>query len=560
MNIETMRLTFTAIFLLLVFSLWQRWEHRNGQPEATPSGTYSSIPGNDSATSQVAQIDEDLPQPTVDLRSEDKSDVPPPDTTPQTGSGSEAVMLSADWLNLLVSSRGGDIVEAQLRKHAFSNTDSTPFRLLKSDADGLYIAQSGLIGGDLPNHKSEFTILGDTQPGSGSVTLQIQTKAAQVRKTISIADKSYIVQIGFDILNTSDTPLTVLAYHQLLHDGTEPEAYSSFLPTFFGAGIYTNNDRFNKIQFDDFNSTGYPKQDDNGWIGLIERYFMAAWLGNEQPREFFLKSTRNGYAAGMIVPIGVIMPGESRTSQMPLYVGAQEQESLSELSDNGTAPGIDLAVDYGFLTIIAEPMFWVLARTNDYVGNWGIAIIIVTFLIKLAFFPLSATSYRSMAKMRAVAPRLQRIKEKHGTDKQAMQRAMMDLYREEKINPFGGCLPILLQIPFFIALYWVLLGSVELRNAPFAFWINDLSVPDPWFVMSVLLGGLMFAQTKLNPSPPDPTQAMIIKFVPLVFTVFSIFFPAGLVLYWVVNTLLSILQQWQITRTVETEKSNARRS
>lgn len=567
MNVETGRLVFTSIFVLLVFVMWQRWEVATNPPEAASrQGSVSGGGRAGTVPSEERAADPDLPQPTVPLRAGDAAEDGPPVAEAAPRGGGDIVTLSTDWLNLRVSSDGGSIVGADLRKHHVSNRDDTPFRLL-DDERGLYVAQSGLIGGDLPNHKSSFSIIGPTDSprtpgasGKASVILEAETDSARVQKTVSVEDSSYIVGIRFSVLNTGDAPLTVLAYHQFLHDGEAPPTYSAFLPTYFGAAVHTEEDRFNKVALDDFRGASYPRKSADGWVGIIERYFMTAWLGAEGEREFYLRDTQAGHAVGTIVPVGVIAPGERAESEMPVYIGAQEQESLSELSESGVAPGIDLAVDYGFLTIIAAPMFWMLARFNDVVGNWGIAIILITFLIKLAFFPLSAASYRSMAKLRAVSPRIQRLREKHGDDKQAMQRAMMELYREEKINPFGGCLPILVQIPFFIALYWVLLGSVELRNAPFFLWITDLASPDPWFVMSVLLGALMFAQTKLNPTPPDPTQAMIVKFIPLVFTGFSVFFPSGLVLYWVVNTLLSILQQWQITRVVGTEKAHARRS
>lgn len=566
MTVETGRLVFTSIFVLLVFVLWNKWDLTQNPPEpaARPGAVADPAGGADPAARPAD--DPDLPRPSVPLQTASGPEVEPPVAEAAATAGARTARLSTDWLELRVSSAGGSIVGADLKKHHVSNTNPEPFPLLKDDAS-LYIAQSGLIGGDLPNHKSEFAIIGPTDTprvpddtGAASVVLESETDSARVRKVVSVEDGSYIANIRFSVLNTGDAPLTVFAYHQFLHDGAAPPTYSAFLPTYFGAAVHTEDDRFNKVALDDFRGASYPRKSADGWIGIIERYFMTAWLGAEGEREFYLRDTSGGHTVGTIVPVGVIAPGERKESDMPVYIGAQEQESLGELNDSGIAPGINLAVDYGFLTIIAAPMFWVLARINDVVDNWGVAIILITVLIKLAFFPLSATSYRSMAKLRTVSPRIQRLREKHGDDKQAMQRAMMELYREEKINPFGGCLPILVQIPFFIALYWVLLGSVELRNAPFFLWITDLSARDPWFVMSVLLGALMFAQTKLNPTPPDPTQAMIVKFIPLVFTGFSVFFPSGLVLYWVVNTLLSILQQWQITRVVGTEKAHARRS
>ena len=274
-----------------------------------------------------------------------------------------------------------------------------------------------------------------------------------------------------------------------------------------------------------------------------------AWLpANGLQREFFARHLEGGdvYAAGVIVPVGTVAPGQSRALTVPLYAGPQEQEKLAKL-----APGLELTVDYGWLTVIAVPLFAVLSWVQHLVKNWGIAIIVLTVFIKLLFYPLAQAGYRSMAKMRVVAPKLQRLKEQYGNDKQKMQQAMMELYRTEKINPLGGCFPILIQIPVFISLYWVLLASVELRHAPFFGWIHDLSAPDPWFVLPVLMGATMIIQTKLNPEPPDPVQAKVMKIMPLAFSVFFFFFPAGLVLYWLVNNILSIAQQWHINRVLE---------
>jgi len=454
MSVETGRIVFTAVFLLLVFALWQRWEDRQRQLEAPPAAAAAgqSIPD----TQASAVDDPDVPLPSVPLQAQTaQGDVPPAPDADAGGSPETLATISNSWVSLYVSSRGGDIVRAELRKHAASNEDSAPFRLLKSGSDGTFIAQSGLIGGDLPTHKSEFSAPDAgaavaTADKPASLTLVAETPSAKVSKIFTLEEDTYILRIDFDVTNSGPEALTVFAYHQFLHDGTEPESYSAFLPTYFGAATYTDKDRFVKVPFDDFGDGGHPAKSEDGWVGLIERYFLAAWLGAEGQREFFLRNTSSGYATGTIVPVGEIAPDESRSTSMPVFIGAQEQDSLHALSDSGVAPGIDLAVDYGFLTIIADPMFWLLARANDIFGNWGVAIILVTCLIKLLFYPLSAASYKSMARMRAVAPRLQRIKEKHGSDKQAMQRAMMELYREEKINPFGGCLPILLQIPFFM--------------------------------------------------------------------------------------------------------------
>jgi YidC/Oxa1 family membrane protein insertase len=322
------------------------------------------------------------------------------------------------------------------------------------------------------------------------------------------------------------------------------------LPTFTGMAVYTEKEKFQKLTFEEVAKAKvpYPKNSNDGWISVLQHYFFSAWLPkNATPREFFTRRLdENLYAAGVIVPVGAAAAGATVTVTMPLYAGPQEQEKLEKI-----APGLDLTIDYGWLTVIAVPLFWVLSWLYQWAGNWGIAIILLTVLIKLLFYPLSAASYRSMAKMRVLAPKLQRLKDQYGDDRQRLQQAMMELYKTEKINPLGGCMPILVQIPVFIALYWVLLASVELRHAPFMLWITDLAAPDPWFILPILMAITMWIQTMLNPEPPDPVQAKVMKIMPLVFSVFFFFFPAGLVLYWLVNNVLSIAQQWQITRSLE---------
>ena len=281
---------------------------------------------------------------------------------------------------------------------------------------------------------------------------------------------------------------------------------------------------------------------------MLEHYFVTAWLPEQQtPREYYAKKlAENHYTAGIIAPVGLIAPGQTSRVSMPLYSGPQEQKKLAELS-----PGLDLTVDYGWLTIIAKPLFWLLSFYYSYVGNWGIAIILLTMTVKLIFFPLSAAGYRSMAKLRVVTPKLQRIREQYSSDRQRMHQAMMEFYKEEKINPMGGCLPILVQIPVFIALFWTLLAAVELRYAPLALWITDMSVPDPYYVLPLLMGISMWIQSKLSPVPADPMQAKIMKIMPVAFSIFFFFFPSGLVLYSLCNNILSIAQQWQITRMFE---------
>jgi YidC/Oxa1 family membrane protein insertase len=331
------------------------------------------------------------------------------------------------------------------------------------------------------------------------------------------------------------------------------------VPTYTGPAVYTDKEKFQKVAFGDIDKgkQPYPKNSNDGWVGMLQHYFLGAWLPKgDTPREFYTRQLQQGlYAAGVILPAGTVAPGASAAISVPLYAGPQEQQKLAAL-----APGLELAVDYGWLTVIAVPLFWVLQWIHGWAGNWGVAIIILTILIKLLFYPLSEASYRSMAKMRVVAPKLQRLKEQFGDDRQRMQQAMMELYKTEKINPLGGCLPIVVQIPVFIALYWVLLGSVEMRQAPFALWVTDLSTPDPWYILPILMGATMIIQTRLNPEPPDPIQAKVMKIMPVAFSIFFFFFPAGLVLYWLVNNVLSIAQQWHINRSIEGAKPATRKS
>jgi YidC/Oxa1 family membrane protein insertase len=321
------------------------------------------------------------------------------------------------------------------------------------------------------------------------------------------------------------------------------------LPTYTGAAVYTEKEKFQKVAFGDMDKgkMPYPKNSNDGWVAMLQHYFLSAWLPkNGTPREFYTRKLDGGlYAAGVILPAGTIEPGKSTTVAVPLYAGPQEPNKLAKL-----APGLELTVEYGWLTILAVPLFWVRSWFHRWVGNWGVAIILLTVVIKLLFYPLSEASYRSMAKMRVLAPKLQKLKDQYANDRQRLQQAMMELYKTEKINPLGGCLPIVVQIPVFIALYWVLLASVELRHAPFALWIVDLSAPDPWYVLPVLMGATMIIQTRLNPEPPDPVQAKVMKIMPIAFSVFFFFFPAGLVLYWLVNNVLSIAQQWNINRVL----------
>jgi YidC/Oxa1 family membrane protein insertase len=397
----------------------------------------------------------------------------------------------------------------------------------------------------------------------GQDKLQVRMEApgpdgVKTVKTLTFHRASYIIDISHEIVNGSAAPLAAHAYFQLLRDGKAPAGGSAMVNTYTGAAIYTEQDKFQKIVFGDLDKgkATVPKPTDNGWIAMLQHYFVSALLPNEKaPREYYAKRLEeNLYSVGVILPIPAIAPNASSSVAVSLYAGPQEQDALKSI-----APGLDLTVDYGWLTVVAAPLFWLLQFLHKWVANWGVAIILLTVLIKAVFFPLSAASYKSMAKMKLVTPRMTKLREQYGNDRARLNQAMMELYKTEKINPLGGCLPIVVQIPVFISLYWVLLASVELRHAPFYLWIHDLSAQDPYYVLPLLMMVSMVIQTKLNPVPPDPVQAKVMMIMPFAFGVMFFFFPAGLVLYWLVNNILSIAQQWQITRMIGDGKTPSKR-
>ncbi|MCL4167903.1 UNVERIFIED_CONTAM: hypothetical protein GTU68_027356, partial [Idotea baltica] len=356
----------------------------------------------------------------------------------------------------------------------------------------------------------------------------------------------YEIEVAHHINNASATEISPSVYYQLTHD-SESNQGSAFMPTFTGGAYYTKENNFKKISFADMADANLSLKSKDGWIGIIQHYFASAWIPKVGvSNEFYTKQLSDEiYAVGVVNPVGAVAAGSTADVKAKLFSGPQTASDLE-----AAAPGLEFAVDYGWLTVIAKPLFWMLTKIHSLIGNWGVAIIVLTIMIKALFFKLSAASYRSMAHMREMAPRMQSLKEKFGDDKQKLQQAMMEMYKTEKINPLSGCLPILVQIPVFIALYWVLLGSVELRHAPFFGWIQDLSATDPYFILPILMGATMIFQTYLNPAPADPIQAKVMKIMPVVFSVFFFFFPAGLVLYWLVNNILSIAQQWYINKTI----------
>jgi YidC/Oxa1 family membrane protein insertase len=562
---ESQRLLLLFVFMFSVFMLLDAWQ-RDQQPPPSPEKTATAEKAAKGPASPA-----DVPVPSEKL-------APPPQATVPgeraPAAASATIQVETDLYIAHIGSEGGDLRRLQFKKHRDIVDKSKDFVLLEVSPERTYVAQAGLIGPGLPNHRTAFKASAERYqlaPGQDSLEVRLTAPVAggvAVEKVYRFRRDSYLIDVGFDIVNQGAAALQPYAYFQMVRDGNPPVGDSAMLPTFTGVAVYTEKEKFQKLTFEEVAKakTPYPKNSNDGWIAVLQHYFFSAWLPKEgMPREFYTRKLDDKlYSAGVIVAAGTIAPGTKSSVTVPLYAGPEEQEKLEKI-----APGLELTIDYGWLTVIAVPLFWLLSLLHQWVGNWGVAIIILTIIIKLLFYPLSAASYRSMAKMRVLAPKLQRLKELYGDDRQRLQQAMMELYKTEKINPLGGCMPILVQIPVFIALYWVLLASVELRHAPFFLWINDLAAPDTlfgvWFgmpigLLPILMAATMWIQTLLNPEPPDPVQAKVMKIMPIVFSVFFFFFPAGLVLYWLVNNVLSIAQQWQITRMMEREAAGARKN
>jgi YidC/Oxa1 family membrane protein insertase len=533
------------LFLFLIFSfslvvLWGEWVRQN-QPPAPPAA--------------VAETQKDASVPTATVQaSQPAATATPVETKPAIPAG-KTIVVTTDTLRAEINTAGGNLQHIDLLQHRDAEDQSKPFSLLLQDGKRTHLAQSGLLGKDLPNHNAEYSAQGEEfslAQGKDSVEVRLTASAAEdarVTKVYTFHRGSYLVDVSFEIENKGKQAVTPSAYYQFVRDTSVAAGESSFVPTYTGPALYTEAEKYQKIEFSSIekNKATFPANPDNGWIGMLQHYFVSAWLPDgKSPREFYAKKLDGDlYSAGVILPVASIEPGQTGRISSRLYAGPA-QSKLDEI-----APGLGLSVDYGWLTMFATPLFWMMSLFNDWVANWGVAIILLTILIKLVFFPLSAASYRSMAKMRVVAPKLEQIKKQYGDDRERLNKAMMELYKTEKINPLGGCLPVLIQIPVFIALYWAILSSVELRHAPFFGWITDLSATDPYLILPVIMGVSMLIQTKLNPVPPDPIQAKLMQIMPIAFSIVFFFFPAGLVLYSIVNNILSIAQQWYINRGTE---------
>jgi len=553
---DTQRLVLFFVFSFSLLMLWESWQKENRPPPAqavaqsAATGVPTVSPG---ATSSVPAATAVPVTPVARLDA-----VPGAAATPAVATR-EKIRVRTDVLVAEIDTQGGDLVYLEFLDQ--KDIIDPKKNLVLLSAEHKYAVQSGLIGASLPNHRSMFSATAkDVALADGKDTVELKLEAAstegvKVTKTYVFNRGSHLIEMRQDVLNGSAQALASHAYFQITRDSNSPPGDSAMMQTYTGAAIYTDLEKFQKVAFSDIEKgkAVFPKTPDNGWVAIIQHYFTTALVPSQKQREVYMrKLDGNLFAVGVILPLPSIAPGASTSVSVPLYSGPNDQDKLRAI-----APGLELVVDYGWLTVIAAPLFWVLQHFHGWVGNWGVAIILLTLGLKLLFYPLSAASYRSMAKMKMVAPRLTKLREQYGDDRMKLNQAMMEMYKQEKINPLGGCLPIVVQIPVFISLYWVLLASVELRQAPFYGWIHDLSAQDPYYVLPVLMMISMVFQTKMNPTPPDPVQAKVMMIMPFVFGVMFFFFPAGLVLYWLVNNVLSIAQQWQITRMVEGARKTA---
>ena len=543
-------LFFTLAFLGLM--IYQAWQQDYAPREATGAAPMAQQGEAAEGFSGIGADAGGVPEVT-------SSDSVIPAVASQTPQGDiQTIQVITDLLKLEISTRGGTVQRAYLLDYPVSlDTPDSKVELFSPDASNFYIAQSGLIGSGqqkAPTHETHYQaekLHYNLDVGADELDIPLIWKDGNgvvVTKHLLLHRGSYLIDVRYDIDNQAGTPWTVQDYGQLQR--TEPkDGQSHFVASAFVGGVYYNpKDKYEKVDFEEMAKERLDIESDNGWLAMIQHYFLSAWIPPKEQVEHYYTNALSGgrYLIGSYSPAISVAPGGQGSLSRQLYVGPKLQDQLQSIAE-----GLELTVDYGWLTVIAKPIYWLLETIHNLLGNWGWSIIVLTLLIKAAFYKLSETSYKSMANMRKFTPRIQALKDRYGDDKQRFNQAMMELYKKEKVNPLGGCLPIAVQIPVFIALYWVLLESVDMRQAPWILWIQSLSEMDPYFILPLIMGVSMFIQQKLNPAPPDPMQAKIMMTLPFVFTVFFAFFPAGLVLYWVVNNIISIAQQWYITRKIE---------
>ena len=546
------------VFAVSLVILWNNWMVSTGKPSmfapapaAKPAASASaSLPAAAAASAVAAAA---APAGTAAA--------PAPIKT-------ETVTITTDVMRADIDTMGGVIKRLELLKHKDGHDENKHQVLFQQDGKNVYLGETGLVGAPgLPNHQTPFV----AKPGprmlndANQVQLVLEAEQGGVKlvKTFTFKRGDYVVDVRHDVTNLGTAPVSPQLYLQLKHDGNKPEGSSWMNPGFIAPTMYTPEKHYEKLAFDKIEKDAkwqlenpgkvftpdHATKANDGWVAISQHFFVSAFVPQEKlARDIFTKKEgENLYSIGVVQPLGTLAPGATISNNAKLYSGPQDERLLMPVAE-----GLKLVKDYGKLTVIADPMFWAMEKIHSVLGNWGWTIIAFTIMIKLIFFPLSAASFRSMAKMKTVTPKMTAIRERYKADPQKMNQAMMELYKTEKINPLGGCLPILVQMPVFIALYWVLNASVEMRGAPWAMWIHDLTKPDPYFVLPVLYAISMFITTKLNPQPADPVQAKMMMFMPIAFSIMFFFFPSGLVLYWVVNNVLSIAQQWVITKKFDT--------
>ncbi|MDD2844136.1 MAG: membrane protein insertase YidC [Rhodoferax sp.] len=550
----------TILWVIFGFSLvmlWDQWQVYNGRkptffPGSTPAVVQPQGPAG------AASVPNSVPVATSPVAGADQiAGAVPAVAAPVAApvAARERVEVQTDVFKLTFDTEGGSLVKVEMLKHLDMADRARNFVLLDDSKDRVYLAQSGLIAGAggpvLPTHKSVMTLTpGERTLKDGSQTLELRFESADIGgvklvKTYTLTRGSYAVAVKHEVVNTGATAVAPQLYLQLVRDGNKPPGESSFYSTFTGPAVYTEAMKYQKVEFADIEKgkVDIEKSAQNGYVAMVQHYFASAWLlGDGIQRDLFMRKVDNNlYAVGMIAPLASIAPGARQTVEARFFAGPQEEKVLEALT-----PGLELVKDYGWLTMLSKPLYWLLDKLHSFISNWGWSIVALVLLLKIAFYWLNAKAYASMAKMKAVNPRIMEMRERLKDNPQQMQQEMMRIYREEKVNPMGGCFPIMVQIPVFIALYWVLLASVEMRNAPWIGWIHDLSSPDPFYILPLVMTLTTVLQTSLNPAPPDPLQAKMMWFMPLAFSVMFFFFPAGLVLYWITNNVLSIAQQWVI--------------
>jgi YidC/Oxa1 family membrane protein insertase len=549
----------TILWVIFGFSmvlLWDQWQVYNGHKAtffpgqaktstpANPTVAASSVPTGTPATNTVAG-DGQMTGAAASITSNASVAAAP----------HERLVVTTDVLKLTFDTEGGSLVQTEFVKHVDKADKTKNFVLLDDSKDRTYLAQTGLIAGtsgvSFPTHKTVMTVApGERSLKEDSNELVVRFESPELGgvklvKTFTLTRGAYAMTVKHEVINVGTAAVSPQLYLQLVRDGNKPPGESSFYSTFTGPAIYTEAKKYQKVEFSDIekNKVDIEKTAENGYVAMVQHYFASAWLlGDGIKRDLFMRKVdTNLYAVGMITSLNDIAPGTSKTVEAKFFAGPQEEKGLESL-----APGLELVKDYGWLTILAKPLYWLLDKIHSFIGNWGWSIMALVLLLKAAFYWLNAKAYASMAKMKAVNPKITEMRERLKDNPQQMQQEMMRIYREEKVNPMGGCFPIMIQIPVFIALYWVLLSSVEMRNAPWILWIHDLSSPDPFYILPLVMTLTTVLQTALNPAPPDPLQAKMMWFMPLAFSVMFFFFPAGLVLYWITNNVLSIAQQWVI--------------